>query len=859
MKFAPAILLLILLAGCQNFSATRGGKVYHNITAHYNGYFNAREKLKEVERKLLESQQDDYTNIITLFPTGDAAAAGALVSDLDLIRDKCSKVIRKHGVSKWVDDCYLLIGKSYYYKKDYFAAIETFQGVNTRYSSTLPGQEALVWIARSYIEMDKLKEAELVLKDIEKKKKLPDDVLQMLALTQAEFAIRKGNDTVAMRKLQVGINSPVQKVIKTRYIFVLGQLRERLRSLDSAQDNYKTVIKRNPPYDLAFQSKLGIARTLDLRGKNGRAEAKAYLRKMLKDDKNITYQDQIYYQLARIALAEGNTAEGINLLKTSVRLSTANPGQKAQSYLTLANLYFEQPSYKLAKSYYDSGANALTAKYPDYPKIKARQAVLGDLVANLTTIQDEDSLQRLSQMSPAALDAYVNKLLADDLKKIQDQLNEQNNPNFPALPNTNAPVSTAASTGYFDNPVAVTSGQADFRRKWGDRPLRDDWRRADAGNIAITQIQDSAQKSVSGSTYGNTAGAARKYYERIPLTPAQLTASNARLQSSLYGAGSVYYEKLNEPRTAQSYFTRLVTQYPRNENVPATLYKLYRITDNLGDSAAKNRYRNWILDSFPTSSFARQISNPGGYGAFGKRISNPALESWYATAYSAFKSSRCPEVALAAAAADSLTNDNYLRPKFEYLQLICTLGADTSRRFTDSLSSFVTRYRGTEVANQAEYILNSRKASKAAKLSQPKYSHADSVSMGIAFDKPETPYGLDDESQHYFVFIASNLGPNSSKVRIHLSNFNSTYFRDMGLQIVNSVLGDRQAIIVRTFPDKNLAQGYLGTFESDKAIKEKLKDIKFQTIIITETNWKMLTEDNTLDRYLEFYNDNYLR
>ena len=80
---------------------------------------------------------------------------------------------------------------------------------------------------------------------------------------------------------------------KTRLIFILAQIHHQLKD-SKASDLYAEVVKRNPDYEMAFQAK--INRALAFGGSDSKS-IKNQLLKMLKDDKNIDYFDQIYYAL----------------------------------------------------------------------------------------------------------------------------------------------------------------------------------------------------------------------------------------------------------------------------------------------------------------------------------------------------------------------------------------------------------------------------------------------------------------------------------------------------------------------------------------------------------------------------------
>ena len=103
------------------------GKLYHNTTSEFNGYFNADELLTANTLKLEEQQEDNYNQILDVFEYMGADNPQSAAPDLDKAMEKVAIVISLHRQSHWTDDCYLLMGKSQFLKKDFETAEETFK------------------------------------------------------------------------------------------------------------------------------------------------------------------------------------------------------------------------------------------------------------------------------------------------------------------------------------------------------------------------------------------------------------------------------------------------------------------------------------------------------------------------------------------------------------------------------------------------------------------------------------------------------------------------------------------------------------------------------------------------------------
>lgn len=103
------------------------GQFYHNVTAKYNGWFNANELVDASIARLEEQHLDNYNEILPIYEYAAVDNADAVKADLDEAIKKVSVVVTLHEYSDWSDDCYLLIGKSMYLKKDYEAAENAFE------------------------------------------------------------------------------------------------------------------------------------------------------------------------------------------------------------------------------------------------------------------------------------------------------------------------------------------------------------------------------------------------------------------------------------------------------------------------------------------------------------------------------------------------------------------------------------------------------------------------------------------------------------------------------------------------------------------------------------------------------------
>ena len=134
--FKPLIYIILCLLICNQplLGQKKGNKKessflkdnYHNITARYNGYFNAKLKLNTIISETEKEVKDDYDKILSIFPAQEKMDPSSIGKEMDVIIEKTTTVIQKHPESKWVDDCFYLMGLAHLYKQEYEKAIKSF-------------------------------------------------------------------------------------------------------------------------------------------------------------------------------------------------------------------------------------------------------------------------------------------------------------------------------------------------------------------------------------------------------------------------------------------------------------------------------------------------------------------------------------------------------------------------------------------------------------------------------------------------------------------------------------------------------------------------------------------------------------
>lgn len=170
-----AFLILLVLTACvstkKKGEVSKVAKFYHNTTAHYNGYFNANEIMVESRERLLSQYQDNYNEILKIYPEYSFDKPEVVAEDLDKAIEKVAIVATVHEPSRWVDDCYVMLGRAQFMKQDYESAEETFLYFIEEFDPSITRRKTRNTKKKNSNKKDKAKSVKQQRKEREAKKK----------------------------------------------------------------------------------------------------------------------------------------------------------------------------------------------------------------------------------------------------------------------------------------------------------------------------------------------------------------------------------------------------------------------------------------------------------------------------------------------------------------------------------------------------------------------------------------------------------------------------------------------------------------------------------------------------------------
>lgn len=871
-----AFAVLLFSASCSTQKNTWMSRHFHALTAHYNIYFNGNESFKQGVSKIRKGYKDDFTQVLPVFTWDDESLARSAAGDFDRASKKASKVIALHSIkakpvmkrevlsekekafynkneyNPWVEKAYLLIGKSHFYQRNFKLAQETFRFMINQFQGEEIRFDALVWLARVYIETGEMAEAKKLMDALSNEPAFPGRLAGDLQATLAHYYLRSEQYVQAAQPLEKALKEARNKTDRYRWTFILGQIYTLTGNPEKANQCFARVVKMNPPYEVTFNARIYMASNV----KEGTGSAGAIRRELLKlanDQKNKEYLDQIYYALGNLALRQKDTAEAISFYARSARVSGTNNRQKALSYLAVADLYFSRPDYISAAAYYDSASSFVDRRnFKNYDQIMARAQNLIQLARNIQTIQREDSLQRLSYMSKEDLNAFIDKIIesvvqkeAEERQKMAEQmLADQINTGYGQQVLQDP---TAAGQWYFYNTNIRTQGEMEFRRKWGNRKLEDNWRRLNKGvstGMAESNLAEAGRNGTQEEAGKALSNKSREFYLKdIPFTDSLRAISSKRIEEALFNAGTLYLEKLNEPLLAAGSFRELIRRFPGSSYEPQALYNLYSIFSGLGKTTDAMAYRNLLTAKYPDNYYARVLTDPEYIEHLREEQQRPLRR--YQEVYTNYLQEHFPEVIALATQALREEKDTSLTARYLYLKALAFARLNQRDSLRSTLNTILAAFPASEPASNARIMLDFMDN----KYPEIKEKAEEKTAAEI--------YAYNPGVKHYAAIVIPSTA-NMNQLIFNLINFNLDRFPKLTLNVQGENLGKNQQIVtVNVFSNSSDALAYLGYLLKDPGIFRDVNAESSYLFVISEPNLATLKKDTSTERYLRFYTNHY--
>ena len=907
------VALVALLASCSTEKNTSRSRWWHSFNARYNTYYNGSVAYIDASLEKENGNKDNFTEMIPMYTVGNKKSRELGKANYDKAIEKCEKAIKLHSITKrpewtksrrkterdieWLSrkeynpflwKAWMLMGRSQFYQGAFDEAASTFSYMCRLYA-TQPAiyGRARAWLAKSYIEQDWLYDAEDVIRNMQR------DSIHWRAqkewdFTYADYYIHTGDYDKAIPYLKKSIDHEMRKKQKARLCFLLGQLYAATGKNAEAYKAFKSVVRKNPPYELEFNARIAMTEVM------GASQAKKMvgkLKRMAASDKNKDYLDQVYYAIGNIYLAQKDTMHAISNYEKGNKKATRSGIEKGVLLLKLGDLYWQQEKFSDAQRCYGEAIGLLDKDRKDYEQLSARSKVLDELVPYTDAIHLQDSLQALAKMSEKDRNAAIDRVIAElkrqekEQKRLEDEKNAQQtmqrngamgNRNNTNRNNTAQTLQNNRQNAvwYFYNAMAVQQGKQAFEKLWGKRENTDNWQRVNktvVGNLngdadielteeqkdsiakaelaqdSLEQLKDSAQNDPHKREY---------YLAQIPFTEDQVATSNLTIMDGLYNSGVIFKDKLDNLDLSKKQFTRLETQYPDFEQKADMYYHLFLLYSRLGQHDVAAGYVEKLKAEYPDNQWTILLTDPyfKENAQFGVHIE----DSLYAATYEAFKADRLSEAKANAQISATRFPLGENRDKFLFIGGLAKLNDGDSKGCVDDMKAVVEKFPQSKLAEMAGMIVNGVNAGKPLHGARFDLGDVWTRRTAVLADsdsiKAKT---FDTERNTEFVFMLAYV-PDSvdeNKLLYQMAKVNFTHYVVRNFDLAIEDANGLRRMVVRGFRNYDEALQYARGLSEQAGLQQLLSGCK--AIVISDKNLPLLGTNFSYADYQDFYDKNF--
>jgi len=801
---------------------------WHALNTKYNTLYNGNIAFEQGRETLNDTYQDDYFEVL---PIERLEVSGQIKLDSEdnnpnflIAEEKATKAIQQHSMdikdeerNPQIDEAFLLLGKARYFDERYIPALESFNYILNKYSESDKLNEASIWREKVNIRLENDDLAIKNLKRLMKYERLKDQEYADARAMLAQAYINLNAPDTAVQNLKIASHYTKKNPEKGRYYYIIGQLYNQLGYKDSANYAFDKVIElnRKSPRIYMINAKIEKLKNTQVTGEN-KEEILEYLTKMELNRENRPYLDGIYRQLAEFHLEQESDSLAILYFNKSLRASQNKPKLNALNYENLAEYNFDESIYKTAGTYYDSVLTNLNENTKKFRAIKKKRDNLEDVIKYEDIVHYADSVITVYQMPKDEQLAYFGKHI-EELQKAkeaaQKKEKERITDGFAAFNNSKGGKENKGKF-YFYNITSLGYGQNDFKNRWGNRELTDDWRWSDKSLINSENIalQNAPETNDSISVVSEDEKFSLDYYmDRLPTDVAIIDSLKTERNFANYQLGLIYKEKFNENLLAAEKLENVLASNAEERLILPSKYNLYKIYEEV-DSPLKETMKADIIANHSDSRYAEILLNPQAVLA----DSSDSPEKRYENLFKQYQEQHFLQVITGAEENINRFTGDPIVPKFEMLKANAIGRLQGFELFKEALNYVALTYPNNPEGKKAEQMI----AEQLPKLEQKEFS-------------PETDSKGTSNWKVVFPFKRSN---NEKALKLmellEKSITDLKYKNKISKDIYNL---EDQFVVVHGFKSKDYALGYAELLKNNKDYR-----VADENFVVLSENYKII-------------------
>lgn len=903
------ILISLAIIGCLSSCSTKkntaGSRFWHAFNTRYNVYYNGETHYNEQIQVLESKYEDNFSQLLFMHPAEAYSNPKATQpsTNFDRTIEKMQKAIQLHSIKKrpkkksgklsdedkkwlkreeynpFLHNAWFLMAKAQYMKGDFLTAAATFHYISGHFK-WLPDLvlDSKLWEVRSYCALGWLTEAENLLAYIKPEKITNNKTKELCNLAFAGYYIKSKKYNEATPYLAAAAKS-AKGAQKVRLHFLLGQIYTDLSKKELAYEAFKKAgSATGTTYRTKFNAR--IKQSAVYTGKNVETEVRS-LKRMTRFDRNKEYLDQIYYAIGNLYLSRKDTTQAISNYTLAIEKSTRGGIEKGIAQLALGDLYFQQGKYAEAQPCYSEGITLVNDDYPDYKNLKLRSDVLDELAVYSQNVTLQDSLLKLSELSPEEQKKVAERLI-DELKKREKEEAEaaareeylaNKSASNNSLNNSNSAPTTFQinndDSWYFYNTATKNAGKTAFQKAWGSRKLEDDWRRRNKTVIVqeITEEEMYADNDESIETNDSTTTKNKEelakaddphnveyYLKQIPKTEEEKQTSNDVIQEGLYNMGLILKDKLEDYAAATNEFNQLLGKYPDNIYRLDVYYNMYLMYMRTGDITTAEKYRSLIMSDFADSKYGMAMKDP--HYLDNLRNMTQEQEQMYAEAYNNYLSNNNTAVHEAYSEMMRKYPMSKIMPKFMFIDALSYVTENDLDKFKTILKEMLERYPETDMTQIASSMLKQAEQGRRIEGGGSNVrgmiwsTRLTNDTTTTAENKEVTPFKNKQDSPHVFVFVYPTDSVSANQLLYDIARHNFSHFVVKDFDLEQMTFGRLGLLVIKGFANFEELSHYKRVLEENT---ELILPEQVRRVMISVDNFNLLlNEGRSFEEYFEF-------
>ncbi len=656
-KIIYSLGFLILILACSTKKDNFATRNFQALNTKYNVLYNGGLAFDKGIETVKSQYIDNFWEILPVERQQPIVAIKSAVegkaeaatknADFERAELKATKAIQRRSMNidgsernSQIDEAYLMLGQSRYHDQRYIPALEAFNYILYKYPKSDKIYDARIWIQKTNMRLDNDNLALVNLTELLGEIKLKNQTYADANAILAQAYIKTEQKDSAITSLSKAVQFTKKDEEKARYLYIKGQLYEQLNQNESAFSTYQDILnmKRIAPKVYSMHAETRQAMQFDFTKGDSIFFLKKY-NELLIDRENRPYLDILNHQLALTYDKSKNSKQAKKYYNKSLRAKSQDQYLDASNYRNIADIYFYDAKYVMAGKYYDSTMTKLTPRTKEHNFIKKKRENLDDVIKYEAIANTNDSILKVLKMSnndkTKFYEDFITKLKSDETKQklIEDKAKlaaksssdkdkdsktgAESKPNIPK--NEFGANVNSSSNFYFYNQVTVAYGKVEFRKIWGDRTLKNNWRNGTSiANIsneeitdedeALAEVKNSKDKIDSKLITSESKYDADFYLKKLPKKQSEIDVLIKDRDFAYFQLGSIYKEKFKEYKLAQFKLETLLNNKPEEKLVLPTMYNLFKIYEII-DIEKAIAMKALILKMYPNSRYAQILIN----------------------------------------------------------------------------------------------------------------------------------------------------------------------------------------------------------------------------------------------------------